>query len=477
MNNILQRIIPEQAGVYSEGISNFIACIRKNTINLHGFMLLRYGKVAAEGYYKPFGRNEKHRIYSISKSITSTAVGLAIDEGRLSLDDRIIDIFPQYVKGSVHKYSENMTVRHLLIMSTVHQVPTSEYSEDWIAEFINTKPDRYPGTVFAYDTTGTNILCAIVQQVTGITVHQYLKSRVFDKIGMKEIEWDMRPGSINNGGSGISCTLEDIARFGQLYLQKGVWNGEQIVPKQWIDISTAKHIDTSNFSFLLEGRNGYGFQFWRSRNNSFMSFGAGGQFILVLPEKNIVFVTLGNTMQRGDEHQLILEAFWEHIYPRVAEVSTAGESYTKLQEELNNLSFSLPQGKNKSHWCPELHDRSLKLDMNDYGYASCQFIFNRDESKLRFVTVENEMLEVNFGIENWITGREPFGNKKCVSAAVWVDNNTLMISIQTLDYTQSYLLTCTFNQRYFTIQVMPAGELDKHRGFLNGDCAAKSFMI
>lgn len=266
----LSRTPPEKVGISSKAINQFIDSVIDKNINLHSFMLVRHGQVAAEGYFYPFDEPMLHNIFSVSKSVTSAAIGIAIDEGLISLNDRVIDYFPEKLVQPVHPYTELMTIEHLLTMATVHRGSTNTKREDWVKTFLNTPPSHLPGTIFSYDTTGTHTLCAILQQVTGMTIQQYLSTRLFDPLGIGVIEWESCPMNINKGGSGIKCTTEDMAKLGQLYLQLGIWNGTQILPMDWVEWSTSKQIDTSNTRMmLLDGQKGYGYQFWRVRNNAY----------------------------------------------------------------------------------------------------------------------------------------------------------------------------------------------------------------
>lgn len=497
VESAIERVLPEEVGIPSHSVTSFIDCLKAQKVNIHGFMLMRYGKIAVEGYYYPYEKNQKHRIYSISKSFTSLTIGLLIDEGKLSLNDKIVDIFADKVKHPVHTYTQLMTVEHILKMATVHVQTTQEYSPDWVGEFINTPPAKYPGTIFAYDTTGTNFLCAIVQKITGLTVEQYLREKIFSRIGIGDIHWDTRPGGINNGGSGIWCTLEDMIRFGQLYLNNGRWNREQLISENWISLSTSKKIDTSSFPFLLEGRQGYGYQFWIGKNNSYLCFGMGGQFILVVPDKNIVYATVANTLVCPDEHQLILDGFWNNIYPYIDDdnydklinkltmveynpstqtsLTEAAETESvitqdihTLNNKLSKLQFNIAEGNYSSDTVELLQSKEIILDPNYYNYAYCKFNFGEGCGTVSFIDNLDNKLSVNFGIGSWLKDEEPFEHKKSANSGIWVSDNTLLIYMYTLDYIQGYLLTCNFEKHYMSINITCPGEFNNYYGFING---------
>lgn len=470
-NNILERVTPEQVGIYSKGVLSFLDSVQDKKINLHSFMLLRHGKVAVEGYYKPFGEKMLHNIYSVSKSFTSAAIGIAIGEGLLSLEDKVVDFFPEKLTGEVHKYTAMMKVKHLLSMATVHAKSTDTSAGDWVKSFLNTPPTHVPGTIFAYDTTGTHTLCAIIQKVTGMTVHEYLRTRLFNPIGIGEIEWESCPMNINKGGSGIKCTTEDLARFGQLYLQNGCWNGVQILPKGWAEISTARHIDNSNTKMMLDGKNGYGYQFWRMRNNSYCAFGMGGQFVIIVPDKDVVFISTANTMLYKDAHQQIIDSFWETLYPAISDASVEENRilYSEMKERLSQLTSILPEGEISSTIAQGVSEKMYKLDKNYLDYDTCEFIFNDVNSRLSFHK-DKERFDLNFGMKQWASGKNPFLGLDCASAATWVDERTCIIYTHIFACAQMFILTCSFEEGIVVIQIQAAGEMkaDKIEGFLNG---------
>lgn len=464
-DNDFKKVRPEEVGVEPKSIVNFIENIREKRVNLHSFVLLRRGKVAAEGYYQPFNKTALHQIFSVSKSITSAAAGIAIGEGLLTLEDRVVDFFPEKVAGEVHPYTARMKVKHLLSMQTVHRKSTNKDTDDWVASFLNTPPSHPPGTVFAYDTTGTHTLCAILQKVTGTTVHEYLDERLFQKIGIGPIDWEMCPMGINMGGGGIFCSTEDMARFGQLYLQNGVWNGKQVLPDGWVQQSTSRIVDNSNTNFQLDGRQGYGYQFWRARHDSYCAFGAGGQLILVIPEKEVVFVTTANTMQGRDEHQLILDSFWDTIYRelKIEPIKHDDNSYALMQQKLQNLKLSLPPAGKEEFTCrdsvpiSQMSQLRYVMEDNKLGIASCMFKFGEKTS----LTLYSQRKETRlpFKIDAWITAADPFFGMEAACGAVWADRATCIIKLELLEYKQMFILTCCFRDDTLLLQIKPFGAL------------------
>ncbi len=243
----LPRCTPEQQGVSSAGVQAFVEAADKNIDSLHSFMLLRHGHVLAEGWWAPYDAQSRHSLYSLSKSFTSTAVGLAITEGKLTLNDPVLKFFPQDAPAQPSANLKSMRVSDLLRMSTGHQSePARTAAESWVKTFLAQPVPFKPGTHFLYNTSGTYMLSAIVQKATGQTVLDFLQPRLFKPLGIDNPTWETSPQGISAGGFGLSVRTEDIARFGQLFLQKGKWQGKQLVPQAWVEAATARQ--TSNGS-------------------------------------------------------------------------------------------------------------------------------------------------------------------------------------------------------------------------------------
>jgi CubicO group peptidase (beta-lactamase class C family) len=339
-DSALPRSSPEAQGVSSEAILKFVNAADEKVRAMHSFMLVRNGKVVAECWWKPEAADKPHVLWSLSKSFTSTAVGLAVAEGKLKLDDKVIDFFPDEAPAEPSENLRAMTVRDLLTMSTGHtsEAPVRE-SEHWRKTFLAQPVAKKPGTHFMYNTPATYMLSAIVQKVTGEKVVDYLQSRLFDPLGIEKPRWDESPEGVTLGGYGLFLKTEDIAKFGQLYLQKGEWNGKQIVPAEWIAQATSKQVENAKDPASVEisdWAQGYGFQFWRCRHDAYRGDGKDGQFCIVLPEKNAVVVMTADT---GDM-QKELNQVWEHLLPALGDEALPEnpEAQKKLAERCADLT-------------------------------------------------------------------------------------------------------------------------------------------
>ncbi|MEO8861107.1 MAG: serine hydrolase, partial [Ginsengibacter sp.] len=243
--SMLARGNPEAAGISSKNITAFLDAANKSKTEFHSFMLLRHGKVIAEGWWNPYGANLEHTLYSCSKSFTATAIGFAIDEKKLSLDDKVVSFFPNDLPDTVSIWLAGLTVKEVLMMSDGQDPdPTATVpaiDSNWIRGFLATPIVHEPGTQFLYNSLGTYMLSAIVQKVTGQKTLDYLKPRLFDPLGIHGMDWETDTKEINTGGWGLRLKTEDMAKFAELFLQQGKWNGKQILPAWWVkEASTVK---------------------------------------------------------------------------------------------------------------------------------------------------------------------------------------------------------------------------------------------
>lgn len=242
----LPRSTPEAQGIGSSDILAFIQAADKQVDTMNSFMLVRHGHVVVEGWWAPYDAQTPHILYSLSKSFTSTAIGLAIAEGKLSLDDEVLKFFPEDAPTQASANLRAMRVRDLLRMDTGHQTEAQlrldepgTKNEPWTKKFLAHPVPFKPGTHFLYNSPGTYMLSAIVQKVTGMTLLDYLRPRLFEPLGFENPSWVTSPQGISAGAYGLSIRTEEIARFGQLYLQKGMWKGRQLIPKAWVEEATA----------------------------------------------------------------------------------------------------------------------------------------------------------------------------------------------------------------------------------------------
>ena len=288
----------EQAFVHatpeSQGISSdlFAALLREldasKDTEMHHFMALRHGKVICECNFAPYPKGMWHITHSMCKSITGMAIGMLIEEEKLKLDENIYDIFPDHINAFSKIFRPVITVENLLTMTSSVTFNESGIvsGNDWLGSFLNASVNGKPGTEFQYNSLNTYVLSAIVTKRTGETLTEYLTPRLFGPLGITKYYWETCPKGITKGGWGLFLCAEDMAKLGQLYLQRGKWNGQQLVSEYWIEISTARHLKTQNDTY------GYGYQLWmEQRPGSFEYNGMLGQNVIIYPDMDMVLVT------------------------------------------------------------------------------------------------------------------------------------------------------------------------------------------
>lgn len=334
-DNTLPRSSPESQGVSSAIIQSFIEAADKEINTMHSFMLVRHGHVVAECWWKPQTPETSHILNSLSKSFTSTAVGLVVAEGKLSVEDPVLKFFPDLAPAEPSENLKAMKVKDLLTMCTGHdKEPKPGPQDNWVKTFLAHPVLHKPGTKFVYNSQATYTLSAIVQKITGKTVLEYLQPRLFEPLGIKNPTWGTSPQGITLGGWGLFITTEDIARFGQLYLQKGKWNGKQLVPQAWVEAATSKQVENGPKPNSDWGQ-GYGYQFWQCRHGAYRGDGANGQFCIVLPELDAVIAITAHT----GNMQAQLNLVWDKLLPAFnnKELQLNKESEEKLRNTIASL--------------------------------------------------------------------------------------------------------------------------------------------
>ncbi|MGI6366898.1 MAG: serine hydrolase domain-containing protein [Anaerolineae bacterium] len=372
MASELIRTTPEALGISSGAVSALVEALERNGGGAHSLMLLRHGRVAAEGYWAPYAADTPHMLFSLSKSFTSTAIGLAVAEGRLTIDDRVLSFFPQEGPAEPGAYLQAMRIRHLLSMTTGHSedtLPALLAAPDgtWRRAFLQTRQSQAPGRLFCYNSGASYMLSAILQQVTGETVRDYLTPRLFEPLGIPQPRWETCPAGYSAGGWGLYLRTEDIARFGQLYLQRGRWEDRQLLPAAWVDAATRAHADNS-FRENPDWRMGYGYQFWMCRHGAWRGDGAHGQFCLVMPEQDAVLALTSGVRNL----QAVLDAVWEHLLPGMGDGTLPSSTFfdRALQQQLASLRIDPPAGEPRSPLLEDLLGKTVRLEEGDLGWRT-----------------------------------------------------------------------------------------------------------
>ena len=408
----LPRSTPERQGISSSAILAFVQAADTGVDMMNSFMLVRHGKVVAEGWWGPYDAKTPHIFYSLSKSFTSTAVGLAIADGKLSLDDQVLKFFPEDAPAAPSANLRAMRVRDLLRMSAGHQTEASLWSGeagatgDRLTKTFLAHPVPYkPGTHFLYNSPATYMLSAIVQKVTGMTTLDYLRPRLFDPLGIENPTWLASPQGVSIGAFGLMARTEDIARMGQLYLQKGVWNGRQLLPAAWVAEATARQ--TSNGSApTSDWDQGYGYQFWQSRHG-YRGDGAFGQYMIVLPELDaVVAITSGVR-----DMQSVMNLVWNKLLPAMSAGALAEDVATQrvLRTKLAGLTVRIPTGRPTTALASRISRQWYELPENDRGIKAIALDFGPGALALLVRSAAGES-RTPIGMGSWVKSPKGFTN-------------------------------------------------------------------
>ncbi|MGQ7297142.1 serine hydrolase domain-containing protein [Quadrisphaera sp. KR29] len=333
---------PSAQGVDARGVSALLDALEAHPrIDSHSLVLVRHGHVVARGWWAPYAPDQPHLLYSLSKSFTATALGLAVGEGLLSLDDRLLDVLPELADAAAGERARSWTLRHLLGMASGHLAETWDRAQaadpaEPLRGFLGIEPEREPGTVFAYNQPCTYAVAAAVQRATGSTLLEHLRARLLGPLGVTGTErfgWQQHPAGRDLGFTGLHATTDAVAALGVLLLQGGRWGGRQLLPDGWVEQASRAHLPTPHEP-EVDWRQGYGFQLWRQRHG-FRGDGAFGQFLLVLPEHDAVVAITSDT----PDMQAVLDAVWEHLLPALGTDGAGADADEALARRLAALAL------------------------------------------------------------------------------------------------------------------------------------------
>ncbi|MFT4152437.1 serine hydrolase domain-containing protein [Parafilimonas sp.] len=488
----LPRSTPEAEGVVSKNIIQFLDAAGEGKTEFHSFMMLRHGKVVAEGWWNPYSADLKHTLYSTSKSFTATAIGFAVSEKLLSVDDKVVSFFPNDLPDTVSSFLSALTVKNVLSMSDGQEPdPTGAVvarDSNWVKGFLSTPILHYPGTQFLYNSLGTYMLAAIVQKVTGQKVIDYLKPRLFGPLGIEGEDWETDAGGINTGGWGLRLKTEDMAKFGQLFLQKGNWNGKQIIPASWVEEATSAKIlqdpdapqSKRDSSDWLQG---YCYQMWRCRNEAYRGDGAFGQYIIIIPKKDAVVAITAETPDMQEEINLI----WKYLLPALHDEALPADAaaLSRLKEKLASLALPLPASTSASSVQKTLTGKTFKMQPNEKNIQSISFKFNGD---VCYATITDTAAHTfAFGLGKWVRSTTTMHGPNLVAGAKnnlnglpafvtdgayrWVDNKTLALTLRFTESPHAYTYVCSFDGKKVNVNIKTSFYFGKGDISLAGETA------
>ena len=491
---MFERITPEAAGISSAQVAKFIRKIESRGATMHSLMLVRDGKVFAEHYWAPFNENTLQRMYSQTKSYTAMAIGLLEEEGKLSLDDKIADHFPEKIECELPKHIAALTIRNMLTMTTAGG-PRNWFLEgdpDRTHHYFNHREfDHASGTFWKYDSAGSQVLCALAEKLSGMKLLDYLKMKMFDKVGTFKTARVLMCGNNDSwGDSALLCTTRDMASGGLLMMQGGKWNGEQLINEKFVkDACSALVNNRTNWCRHSLDSEGYGYQIWRAPENGFAFVGMGDQLTICLPDKNFMFVCTADHQAPADAGEkpirtMLINAVYDFIYDYLEDAPLPEDkaAYDAYMKEFASLELRAAQGAEDSPLRERINGVTYKCEDNAMGWKSFKFIFkNKTEGELHYTNAQGDKV-MPFGINKNAYGYFPelgysnehgtvkttdgFMYKDAVSLA-WMDDNKLYLDIKIID---TYLGTCSgvfgFSGDYAAAHFEKAAEhfLDEYQG-------------
>ena len=464
----LPRSTPAREGVSTQAVIDMIdSLMALPNCEIHHVMVLRHGRVIAEVHPAPFRAEDSHTLYSASKTFTSLAVGIAIDENLLRLDDRVVTFFPDKRPDTVSDNLAAMTVRDLLMMAagikpdwTMRNLEGADWIEEWLA-----KPcDEAPGTLFQYDSMCTFMLSAIVQRVTGRTLLEYLNQKLFGPMHITQADWEMSPDGISTGGWGLRVQAETMAKLGLLLMNKGRWEGKQLVSEAYIEEACSPLIyykDRKETDAPTDGNQGYGYQIWQCKwPGAIRADGAFGQYSVVVPQEELVVVILGMIPNGHPE----LACIWNQLMPGIKSNGPL-QPEKKLQARLNQLcataALPLPQGKQMDR---QIAGLVMQLDTNQHGYERLTIT---NSGSLRITYSDGAVDWLSCGYGQWryteMRGFPPYSisavNRMrdlrhdfvAASAYAWTSSTTLEVRVHYVNWISGTTFTFDFEKNEVTM--------------------------
>lgn len=445
---------PEKKGISSASIQKYIEKLESRRLSTHDMIIMRGDEILFESYWEPFNKDFLHRMYSVSKSFLSLAVGFAIDEGYLTLESKIADLMPEEMK--LQESDENMrelTVRNMLMMSTA-KTPEHWFNArhpDRVRFYFENKSEfsRPGGTIYEYDSPGSFVLGAIVERLVGMPFMDYLRPRLFDKIGVsKEAKCLMCPGGHSWGDSAVLCTARDLLLVSKFCMNGGSWNGEQLLSEDYVKAATSKQIDNSVGGLESFCSQGYGYLFWRTWDNSFFLHGMGCQFGVCVPDKDIVFVYNGDNQGNDLAKSVIMDGFFDYIVrtAKDCELPEDKAAEESLSDYAKSLKLYAVKSTSSREFEKKINGKVFTLNKNPMGITKLSFNFTDGVCSMNYTNAQGDKTLFFRMDENEFTTfpEEGYSDKvgsefapgryyKCAASGGWIEEKKLFIRVQAID--------------------------------------------
>ena len=479
---------PESVGISSQQVLKYLKMINDHGMFAHSVLIARGDKLICEAYWEPFDKDTAHRMYSQTKSYVGIAIRLLADEGKLSLDDKIISYFPDKLPEKIHPYLQVMTIRNMLMMRTCFDEGGINWftsgTDDRVKLYFSQKPAVYPGTQYLYDSMGSFVLGALVERLTGKTFLDYMREKCLDAIGFSKEAYCLKcPGGHSWADSALICTPRDMLSFGRLLGNHGKWEGRQIIREGIVDEALADVSDCYNCGLRSFDKRGYSSQLWRFYGNSFGFNGMHDQLTVYDPDTDITFTCTSGNYRSPDTRELIISYLFSDIIDTAKNSEDENsEAYAELEDYIKNLKLITAHGEKNSPLEKEIDGRTFVADPNPMGISKFSFSFG-ETCEFRYTNAQGDKV-IEFGrLENIfqqfpqtgyadLVGCVPCeGNTyKCAASGGWGTENQMNILIQIIDkYIGCVYINFSYRDGHGRIKMVGDGEhfLEEYRGPLN----------
>lgn len=487
-----KNVSPESAGISSKYVLDFVKTLDNYSFCTHSIIMARGNKIFAEIYYKPFHKDFKHRMYSVSKSFVAVALGMAADDGLLSLDDKMIKYFPEHSQKINSSLIKDATIKDLLTMQTAIENGIAWFAlntDDRTEVYFRKDGEKIPGTIFSYDSPGSYMLCAIVERVTGKPFLEYMKEKALSEIGFSDDTYCIKtPGGHSFGDSGVMCSSRDLLTFARFVMNKGEWDGKQYMSREFLEDATKKQVSNANTTEVTYGTYGYGYQIWKAPRDGFAFVGMGDQFAICDPQTDFIFIITSDNQGSSPSTRAIL---YHELYKTI--VANLGEAITENKEAHSALLkysenaelFSLRQ-EEPNPFEAQISGKTYKLDSNPMKIEHIKLCFDGKKGTLCYKNAQGEK-ELKFGLgynefgkfpqegySDMVAGKSAPGNYyDCACSADWIEDKKLRIKVQIIDtYFGNACFVFSFKDNGVSLLMSKTAEyfLGEYEGIAYGYC-------
>ncbi len=485
-------ITPEQAGISSRAVVKFIQKLEQRGLYTHSVLLARGNRIFCEGYWPPYDRNSLNRLYSETKSFEGIAVCLLSADGKLTLDDKIADHFPEKLTRELPPYLAGQTIRHMLNMQTSGTSPSwfaDKSVTDRTAHYLNySSAYRASGLVWEYDSLGSQVLSALVEKLSGMPLLDYLKEKLFNTMGTFQTATMLKTRSEDTwGDSAMLCTLRDVASFGWLLMNGGRFEGKQLIPESLVWEATSPLVDNYETGFAEGFRgHGYGYQIWRYLDG-FAFVGMGGQLTVAFPERELLFSITSDNQGYASAYSLILACLQDFILDELQSTPLPEdpEGFSQLQKLLSSLNLKHIPGPTQSAYRDAINGVRYICDENPMGITEFSFRFDAPETGVFCYRNAQGYKELPFGLGKNVFGKFPQAGYSdlhgglsggddfyydCAASAAWREERKLVLKVQIIDkYLGNFFAIFSFRDDIACVRLTKTAEdfLDEYHGWIN----------